>query len=154
MECSIEEGMSTIKEIRDEDGLDVADGIGIVDNLESKKDESKDGIVFVEEDQVARRMPEHRDQDDKVKISNENEKLTVTPSMNVKNEKKLCKPDKMGVCRDHGCEIKKFMVSTKKWCDRGKGKGWGWVSKRVTIYACTFERQPETQHRKEGCVIV
>ena len=68
VECSIEEGMSTIMEIRDEDGLDVADGIGIVDNLESKKDESKDEIVFVEEDQVARRMPEHRDQDDKVKI--------------------------------------------------------------------------------------
>ena len=67
VECSIEEGMSTIMEIRDEDGLDVADGIGIVDNLESKKDESKDEIVFVEEDQVARRMPEHRDQDDKVK---------------------------------------------------------------------------------------
>ena len=156
MECSIEEGMSTYMEIGDEDGLDIADGIRMVDNLESKKDGSKDGIVFVEEDQVTRGMPEHTDQDDKVMISNENEKLTVTPSMNVKNEKKLCKPDKMGVCRDHGCEIKKFMVSTKKWCDRGKGKGWGWVSKRVTKYACTFEktaRNPTQEGRlRDYCV--
>ena len=156
VECSIEEGMSTYMEIGDEDGLDIADGIGMVDNLESKKDGSKDGIVFVEEDQVTRGMPEHTDQDDKVMISNENEKLTVTPSMNVKNEKKLCKPDKMGVCRDHGCEIKKFMVSTKKWCDRGKGKGWGWVSKRVTKYACTFEktaRNPTQEGRlRDYCV--
>ena len=71
-------------------------------------------------------------------------------------EKKLCKPDKMGVCRDHGCEIKKFMVSTKKWCDRGKGKGWGWVSKRVTKYACTFEktaRNPTQEGRlRDYCV--
>ena len=47
VECSIEEGMSTYMEIGDEDGLDIADGIRMVDNLESKKDGSKDGIVFV-----------------------------------------------------------------------------------------------------------
>ena len=36
--------------------------------------------------------------------------------------------------------IKKFMVSTRKWCDKGKGKGCGWVSRRVTKYACAVEK--------------
>ena len=37
----------------------------------------------------------------------------------------ICKPDRRGRCVQHNCEMKKYMVTSKKWVDRGGGKGYG-----------------------------
>ena len=38
------------------------------------------------------------------------------------------------------CAMRKMKISTKKWKDCGKGRGFGYVSVRVTKYACDYRR--------------
>ena len=37
----------------------------------------------------------------------------------------------------HDIKMKKLSVSSKKWCDRGGGRGYGWKTQKVTKYICT-----------------
>ena len=36
----------------------------------------------------------------------------------------------------HECDMKKFVVTSKKWVDRGGGKGYGYKRFKVTRYKC------------------
>ena len=36
--------------------------------------------------------------------------------------------------------MSKMKVSTKKWRDRGKARGFGWVTIKVTKYCCKFKK--------------
>ena len=58
----------------------------------------------------------------------------------VEETEQRCEPDKKGACRVHECAMRKIKISTKKWKDRGKGRGFGFVSVRVTKYACDAKR--------------
>ena len=48
----------------------------------------------------------------------------------------VCKNDDRGRCRLHGSEMIKLNVSKQVWCDRGKGRGYGWRTKKVPKYIC------------------
>ena len=47
-----------------------------------------------------------------------------------------CITDKRGHCDQHAIKMSKVSVSSKKWCDRGKGKGFGWKTFKTTKYIC------------------
>ena len=65
------------------------------------------------------------------------EQSTKTPSSDSTGKQmEICKPDKRGRCLQHKCDMKKFSVSSKKWVDRGGGKGFGWKQAKVTKYRC------------------
>ena len=49
-------------------------------------------------------------------------------------------PYKKGLCDILECAMRKMKISTKKWKDCGKGRGFGYVSVRVTRYACDYRR--------------
>ena len=36
----------------------------------------------------------------------------------------------------HKCEMKKYVVSSKKWVDCGGGRGYGYKQSKVTKYRC------------------
>ena len=40
----------------------------------------------------------------------------------------------------HKCVMSKLKVSTKKWKDRGKSRGFGWVTCKVTKFCCKFKK--------------
>ena len=52
----------------------------------------------------------------------------------------LCKPDKRGRCKKHGCEGITTKVSSKKWKDRGGGRGYGWVHYQSKKFLCKFRK--------------
>ena len=43
---------------------------------------------------------------------------------------------KRGVCLFHHMKGEKYTEKTQKWMDRGKGKGYGFVTKRKVRYKC------------------
>ena len=79
------------------------------------------------------------------------EKNVITPSMNSieqhtdENEGNVleCEPNKKGMCVIHECAMRKMKISTKKWKDRGKGRGFGYVRVQVTKYACEHRKLKE-----------
>ena len=63
--------------------------------------------------------------------------INKTPSSDeARKQIETCKPDSRGHCVQHKCEMKKFTVSSKKWVDRGGGKGFGWKQSKITKYRC------------------
>ena len=57
-----------------------------------------------------------------------------TPSSSRKDQ--ACEPDRGGYCTVHECVGKFVPVSTKKWKDRGKGRGYGYVSGKTKKFIC------------------
>ena len=55
---------------------------------------------------------------------------TTTPSV---VEGKI---NRKGYCKTHLNQAKKRVIPSKVWKDRGGGRGYGYVTKRVTSYAC------------------
>ena len=56
--------------------------------------------------------------------------LTTTPSV-VK-----CEVNRKGYCKTHQSQAEKRVIKSQVWKDRGAGRGFGYVSKQVTKYAC------------------
>ena len=53
------------------------------------------------------------------------------------NEKtRSCKPDYSGQCNVHDCEMSILNVTARKWGDRGGGRGYGWMRRKVKKYVC------------------
>ena len=48
----------------------------------------------------------------------------------------VCKPDKLGLCRTHECGGSITKVSSKKWKDRGGGRGYGYVHSTTKKFLC------------------
>ena len=77
------------------------------------------------------------------------EKAQRTPSMHKNENKEMfkdtnvstkCEFTRKGVCKNHGTTSTKISVPIQKWKDRGGGKGYGFVTKRVTRYICTARK--------------
>ena len=68
------------------------------------------------------------------KIQNvRNTTLLATPSM---GNTVQCNINRKCHCNTHGVKAEKSMVSTKKWKDRGGGRGFGYVTVKSTKYYC------------------
>ena len=52
------------------------------------------------------------------------------------NHPVVCKPDKLGLCRTHECGGSITKVSSKKWKDRGGGRGYGYVHSTTKKFLC------------------
>ena len=48
-----------------------------------------------------------------------------------------CKIGRNGHCNTHNMMTRKVTVTSKKWKDRKDGKGFGWVSTKVTRFQCS-----------------
>ena len=69
-------------------------------------------------------------------LENEGE---TTPSVNQAEEKAVvCVGSKSGRCETHDCEGQFLKISSKKWRDRGKGRGFGYVHVKVRRFICGF----------------
>ena len=68
------------------------------------------------------------DQDD----STQEHEQTPTPS--VSNPK--CNINRKGFCSTHQREAQKNYVTSKKWGDRGGGRGFGYISRKSVKYTC------------------
>ena len=53
------------------------------------------------------------------------------------SEKADCSISRKGYCKTHEQIAKKIAVTSKKWQDRGGGKGFGFVSRKQTKYICS-----------------
>ena len=60
--------------------------------------------------------------------------MSTAPSM--ENSDVTCKPDKLGLCRTHRCGGSITKVSSKKWKDRGGGRGYGYVHSTTKKFLC------------------
>ena len=64
-------------------------------------------------------------------------------------KKKVCKLTKRGQYEVHDIKMKKLSVSSKKWCDRGGGRGYGWkTQKAYKIYLHSYENNLVPGHFK------
>ena len=61
-----------------------------------------------------------------------------------KAEKAGCMILKDGLCKTHNCMTKKVTVTAKKWKDRGKGRGYGYVNSKVTKNICMMRNEAPT----------
>ena len=59
---------------------------------------------------------------------------TITPSV---PRNMMCEADNRGRCEQHGSKMIKIKVSKKTWSDRGKGRGFGWVTKKIPKFICS-----------------
>ena len=59
--------------------------------------------------------------------------MEATPSAPSMRE---CSISRKGYCKEHDYQAKKVAVSSKSWKDRGGGKGYGWVTKKVNKFIC------------------
>ena len=70
-----------------------------------------------------------------------NEKPTPSVEDNVKlneiSKRVKCEPGQNGKCIIHDCEMRQISVTTKKWRDRGKGRGYGYVSVKIPQFICS-----------------
>ena len=73
-------------------------------------------------------------------LENENDlkSETVTPSVGEpENYVMKCEPNEVGMCGVHNCKMRQIKIPTKKWRDRGKGRGFGYVKVMVTKFICS-----------------
>ena len=54
----------------------------------------------------------------------------------------VCKPDKRGLCVLHDILMKKTLVTSKYWGDRGRGRGFGWKTTKTPKYSCVSRVKP------------
>ena len=59
------------------------------------------------------------------------------------SQNSLCKTTKRGRCDVHDCEMTKSKISTQKWRDRGKGRGYGYVTIQKVVYTCSLETRAQ-----------
>ena len=93
------------------------------------------------EDEAMSSIEKLEDSNTKQRILEDKKTTALTPSVvrnNVSTEQ--CEPDSMGKCVIHDCVMSKLKVSTKKWKDRGKSRGFGWVTCKTTKYCCKFKK--------------
>ena len=64
------------------------------------------------------------------------EQDTITPSVGMNVQKMKCEPDRAGLCGIHECVGKWIQVSSKKWKDCGKGRGFGYVNGKNKKFIC------------------
>ena len=105
--------------------------------FESNKKEQKEGGA--EEEKLEEVTEEERGVQELMSTkedmsTSENNELTTAPS--VVQQNLVCKNDGRGHCGLHGSEMIKLNVSKQVWCDRGKGRGYGWRTKKVPKYIC------------------
>ena len=74
----------------------------------------------------------------------EDPQSTPSSSSRVQNEKAKCIISKKGFCQTHSCLTKSVTVTSKKWRDRGGGKGFGFVQTKVKKFVCKAEN-PSTR---------
>ena len=78
---------------------------------------------------------------------------TTTPSV------VECQITRKGFCLSHSDQAEKRIIPSKVWKDRGGGKGFGYVTRRVTKYVCskkikTIPKYSDvSEKRKLGCNI-
>ena len=49
-----------------------------------------------------------------------------------------------GFCMQHNVKGVRYIVTSKKWRDRGKGKGFGYVTSKLVRYRCGEVQSPES----------
>ena len=59
-------------------------------------------------------------------------------------EDRTCTFSKRGICEQHLVAGTKLSIPAKKWKDRGRGKGFGWVTTRTTRYLCKVRKSGPT----------
>ena len=59
--------------------------------------------------------------------------LEATPSAPSMRE---CSINRKGYCKEHDYQARKVTISSKKWKDRGGGRGYGWVTQKVNKFIC------------------
>ena len=75
-----------------------------------------------------------------VAIVKDNESETVQPSV----EESVNCAYKRGVCILHNRKGVKYTMEERKWIDRGRGKGYGYVTRRKVKYRCEVGKLPRT----------
>ena len=55
-----------------------------------------------------------------------------------------------GVCIKHNVMGVRYVVTSKKWRDRGKGKGFGYVTSKLVRYRCGEVQTPESYSNPGG----
>ena len=70
------------------------------------------------------------------KAVNNEDTTTVEPIRNGSVVREVCLYDKNGFCSFHQMTGIRFEVTEQKWKDRGGGKGFGFVRKKVKKYRC------------------
>ena len=53
-----------------------------------------------------------------------------------------CILTKKGYCSFHERQIEKISVTSKKWKDRGGGRGFGYVTRKTTKFICKLRSEP------------
>ena len=66
------------------------------------------------------------------------------PSMSSREESmnKVCNILKNGMCEQHGIMSTRILVTSKVWKDRGGGRGYGYVTKKVKKPVCRAKNIP------------
>ena len=49
-----------------------------------------------------------------------------------------------GFCMQHNVRGVRYIVTSKKWRDRGKGRGFGYVTSKLVRYRCGEVQSPES----------
>ena len=64
--------------------------------------------------------------------------VSVPAAAPIDRDRKLppCIATKKGLCSQHGTKMTKNVITSKKWCDRGNGRGYGYKTMKTTKYIC------------------
>ena len=66
------------------------------------------------------------------------------PELAAKDIGRQCKVTKPGFCSTHNTQCRSFMVTSKKWGNKGTNKGYGWISRKTKKWICRREKfEPE-----------
>ena len=106
------------------------------DDQETKSGGMKETIGDME-DNIA---GDDQEQDNKGK-GNIETKITE-PSIEKGGITEVCMNDKRGRCKRHGTLMKMISVSSKKWCDLGRNKGYGWKYGKTKKFICGDKDNP------------
>ena len=84
--------------------------------------------------------------------------VKTTPSTDNNRVLPPCIADNRGHCVQHSIMMSKSGVSSKKWCDRGKGREFGWKTTLTTKYICksrlsSLNNTPNMDQKVGGSVI-
>ena len=128
--------------------LNTGEGFGKDQDQRMKDDRRKDPL---EKDQVGIEDGAGVEKDGKKTKKEENTGQQATPSMSSKEEtnsresmNKVCNILKNGMCEQHGIMSTRIQITSKVWKDRGGGRGYGYVSKKVKKPVCRAKHIPPT----------
>ena len=111
-----------------------------------RRDE-EENQTFRNKEELSEKPPETEVMDESYGVDKEREAQSAAPS----STEPSCNINKKGFCSTHQVQTLKTSVTSKKWGDRGGGRGYGYITRKTSKYVCKPSLRDQNHETSTNC---